>query len=176
MVALAGQLSGWPVPDNAGISTPVSVTTNQSVETPGGDSFKLLSEISSCWQSLPRFTLNLYGASIPARNAAITRLLLQANPKPVLNYPTHLVSFLPGLLRQIALRLTTGIFRGRNVKYELALRFSARTGRFIGRLSWVPACYVLIENDDLFLLDSNGGEVEFFPSLNDEQAEDWFVI
>ena len=62
------------------------------------------------------------------------------------------------------------------MKYELALRFSAHTGRFIGRLSWVPACYVLIENDDLFLLDTDGGEVEFFPSLNDEQADDWFVI
>ena len=48
MVALAGQLSGWPVSDNTGIATPVSVTTNQSVATPGGDSFKLLSEISSC--------------------------------------------------------------------------------------------------------------------------------
>lgn len=99
MVALAGQLSGWPVSDNAGILTPVSVTTNQSVRTPGGDSFKLLSEISSCWQSLPRLTLNLYGVSIRARNVAITRLLLQANPKPVLNYPTHLVSFLPDFQR-----------------------------------------------------------------------------
>ncbi|UVN08060.1 MAG: Ash protein family protein [Bacteriophage sp.] len=38
MVALAGQLSGWPVPLYAGIATPVSVTTNQSVATPGGDS------------------------------------------------------------------------------------------------------------------------------------------
>ncbi|ELY7432933.1 ash family protein [Escherichia coli] len=27
MVALAGQLSGWPVPFDAGILTPVSVTT-----------------------------------------------------------------------------------------------------------------------------------------------------
>ncbi|MCU3341251.1 ash family protein [Enterobacter hormaechei subsp. hoffmannii] len=34
MVALAGQLSGWPVPLYAGILTPVSVTTNQSVRTP----------------------------------------------------------------------------------------------------------------------------------------------
>ncbi|EBS1326042.1 host cell division inhibitor Icd-like protein [Salmonella enterica subsp. enterica serovar Muenchen] len=45
MVALAGQLSGWPVSDNAGISTPVSVTTNHERGNSGGDSLKLLSEI-----------------------------------------------------------------------------------------------------------------------------------
>ncbi|HHU1966284.1 TPA: host cell division inhibitor Icd-like protein [Escherichia coli] len=45
MVALAGQLSGWPVSDNAGILTPVSVTTNYERENSGGDSLKLLSEI-----------------------------------------------------------------------------------------------------------------------------------
>ncbi len=45
MVALAGQLSGWPVSDNAGIPTPVSVTTNHECRNSGGDSLKLLSEI-----------------------------------------------------------------------------------------------------------------------------------
>ncbi|TJZ70986.1 hypothetical protein FA013_05945 [Raoultella planticola] len=39
MVALAGQLSGWPVPFDAGISTPVSVTTNHERGNSGGDSF-----------------------------------------------------------------------------------------------------------------------------------------
>lgn len=125
---------------------------------------------------LPRLTQNLSGVSIRAKNGAITQLLLQTNPKPALNYLTPLVYFPPDLLRQISLRLTTGIFRGRNVKYELAVRFAAHTGRFIGRLSWVPVCYVLIENDDLILLYTTGGEVEFFPSLSDEQADDWFVI
>lgn len=45
MVALAGQLSGWPVSDNAGIATPVSVTTNHERCNSGGGSLKLLSEI-----------------------------------------------------------------------------------------------------------------------------------
>lgn len=45
MVALAGQLSGWPVSDNTGIPTPVSVTTNHECRNSGGDSLKLLSEI-----------------------------------------------------------------------------------------------------------------------------------
>lgn len=44
MVALAGQLSGWPVSSNAGILTPVSVTTPYERENSGGDSIKLLLE------------------------------------------------------------------------------------------------------------------------------------
>ncbi|MGO2145235.1 MAG: ash family protein [Serratia bockelmannii] len=38
MVALAGQPPGWPVPFDAGISTPVSVTTNHERGNSGGDS------------------------------------------------------------------------------------------------------------------------------------------
>ncbi|MRT11185.1 host cell division inhibitor Icd-like protein [Enterobacteriaceae bacterium RIT711] len=45
MVALAGQLSGWPVSLYAGISTPVSVTTNQERGNSGGDSVVKYKEI-----------------------------------------------------------------------------------------------------------------------------------
>ena len=45
MVALAGQLSGWPVPFDAGILTPVSVTTNHERENSGGDSLNMSKEI-----------------------------------------------------------------------------------------------------------------------------------
>lgn len=38
MVALAGQPSGWPVSIEAGIPTPVNVTTNQERRNSGGDS------------------------------------------------------------------------------------------------------------------------------------------
>ncbi|EGE4741245.1 TPA_asm: host cell division inhibitor Icd-like protein [Salmonella enterica] len=38
MVALAGQLSGWPVSIEAGIPTPVNVTTNQERRNSGGES------------------------------------------------------------------------------------------------------------------------------------------
>lgn len=45
MVALVGQLSGWPVSCNAGILTPISVTASFERENSGGDSLKLLQEI-----------------------------------------------------------------------------------------------------------------------------------
>ncbi|WP_352438982.1 host cell division inhibitor Icd-like protein [Citrobacter freundii] len=45
MVALAGQLSGWPVPFDAGISTPVSVTTYHERGNSGGDSLNQSKEI-----------------------------------------------------------------------------------------------------------------------------------
>ncbi|WP_083962961.1 host cell division inhibitor Icd-like protein [Buttiauxella gaviniae] len=45
MVALAGQLSGWPVSLYAGIATPVSVTTNHERCNSGGDSFVKYKEI-----------------------------------------------------------------------------------------------------------------------------------
>lgn len=45
MVALAGQLSGWPVPFDAGIPTPVSVTTNHECRNSGGDSLNVSKEI-----------------------------------------------------------------------------------------------------------------------------------
>lgn len=45
MVALAGQLSGWPVSLYAGIPTPVSVTTNHECRNSGGDSFIKYKEI-----------------------------------------------------------------------------------------------------------------------------------
>lgn len=45
MVALAGQLSGWPVSLYAGISTPVSVTTNHERGNSGGDSLIKYKEI-----------------------------------------------------------------------------------------------------------------------------------
>ncbi len=45
MVALAGQLSGWPVSFVSGISTPVSVTTNHERGNSGGDSLKHTKEI-----------------------------------------------------------------------------------------------------------------------------------
>lgn len=44
MVALVGQLSGWPVSSNAGIPTPASVTAPIERRNSGGDSFKLLLE------------------------------------------------------------------------------------------------------------------------------------
>ncbi|EAP4848543.1 ash family protein [Salmonella enterica] len=45
MVALAGQLSGWPVSLYAGIATPVSVTTNHERCNSGGDSLIKYEEI-----------------------------------------------------------------------------------------------------------------------------------
>lgn len=45
MVALTGQLSGWPVSFVSGISTPVSVTTNHERGNSGGDSLKHTKEI-----------------------------------------------------------------------------------------------------------------------------------
>ncbi|TLU68310.1 host cell division inhibitor Icd-like protein [Enterobacter sp. MF024] len=45
MVALAGQLSGWPVSFVSGIATPVSVTTNHERCNSGGDSLKHTKEI-----------------------------------------------------------------------------------------------------------------------------------
>lgn len=47
MVALVGQLSGWPVSDNTGISTPASVTTPYERGNSGGDSLTLLSEAAA---------------------------------------------------------------------------------------------------------------------------------
>ncbi|MDX4795329.1 host cell division inhibitor Icd-like protein [Klebsiella pneumoniae] len=45
MVALAGQLSGWPVSLCTGISTPVSVTTYHERGNSGGDSLNMHKEI-----------------------------------------------------------------------------------------------------------------------------------
>ncbi|ECW0107016.1 transcriptional regulator [Salmonella enterica subsp. enterica] len=44
MVRRAGQPQGWPVPMVAGISTPVRLTTNQTVESLGGELSKLTIE------------------------------------------------------------------------------------------------------------------------------------
>lgn len=44
MVTLVGQLSGWPVPFDAGILTPISVTTLCERENSGGDSLNLSKE------------------------------------------------------------------------------------------------------------------------------------
>lgn len=46
MVALAGQLKGWPVTLYAGIATPVSVTTPYERCNSGGDSFAKYKEIA----------------------------------------------------------------------------------------------------------------------------------
>lgn len=58
MVALAGQLSGWPVPFDAGISTPVSVTTYHERGNSGGDSLNQSKEIIIMMTApnLPKFT------------------------------------------------------------------------------------------------------------------------
>ncbi|HGG6584110.1 TPA: host cell division inhibitor Icd-like protein [Salmonella enterica subsp. enterica serovar Reading] len=47
MVALAGQSQGWPVPCNAGISTPVNVTAPLERGNSGGDSVNLLQEAAN---------------------------------------------------------------------------------------------------------------------------------
>ncbi|HED0198838.1 TPA: Rha family transcriptional regulator [Salmonella enterica] len=47
MVRRAGQPQGWPVPMVAGISTPVRLTTNQTVESLGGELSKLTIEDAS---------------------------------------------------------------------------------------------------------------------------------
>ena len=47
MVALVGQLSGWPVSNVTGILTPISVTTNHERENSGGGSFKLTLEATA---------------------------------------------------------------------------------------------------------------------------------
>lgn len=44
MVALVGQPKGWPVPFDAGISTPASVTAPYECGNSGGDSFKTSKE------------------------------------------------------------------------------------------------------------------------------------
>ena len=44
MVALVGQLSGWPVSSNAGILTPASVTAPFERENSGGDPLESLEE------------------------------------------------------------------------------------------------------------------------------------
>lgn len=59
MVALVGQLSGWPVLSNAGILTPISVTTHQERENSGGDS--LIS-----FEELPQMANSAYPQSVHA--------------------------------------------------------------------------------------------------------------
>lgn len=60
MVALVGQLSGWPVSLCTGILTPISVTTNHERENSGGDSFILHKEatvmVATPHQCYPQFT------------------------------------------------------------------------------------------------------------------------
>lgn len=60
MVALVGQLSGWPVPFVAGILTPISVTTLLERENSGGDSLHQTKEIATMaitpTPSHPKFT------------------------------------------------------------------------------------------------------------------------
>ncbi|HBC7420909.1 TPA: host cell division inhibitor Icd-like protein [Serratia marcescens] len=62
MVALVGQLSGWPVSDNTGISTPASVTATFERGNSGGDSLTLLSEaaamVATPTPSHPEFTFH----------------------------------------------------------------------------------------------------------------------
>lgn len=62
MVALVGQLSGWPVSDNTGISTPISVTALLERGNSGGDSLTLLSEaaamVATPTPSHPEFTFH----------------------------------------------------------------------------------------------------------------------
>ncbi|HBQ2114971.1 TPA: host cell division inhibitor Icd-like protein [Klebsiella pneumoniae] len=62
MVALVGQLSGWPVSDNTGIATPISVTAPLERCNSGGDSLTLLSEaaamVATPTQLHPEFTFH----------------------------------------------------------------------------------------------------------------------
>ncbi|WP_115150149.1 host cell division inhibitor Icd-like protein [Plesiomonas shigelloides] len=65
MVALVGQLSGWPVSSNAGISTPISVTTPYERGNSGGDFVTLLLEAAIMATTptqphpeLPKFTFH----------------------------------------------------------------------------------------------------------------------
>lgn len=62
MVALVGQLSGWPVSSNAGFLTPISVTTLYERENSGGDFVTLLLEAAimatTPTQPHPKFTFH----------------------------------------------------------------------------------------------------------------------
>lgn len=62
MVALMGQPKGWPVSSNAGIPTPVSVTTPYERRNSGGDSSTLLLEaaamVATPTLSHPEFTFH----------------------------------------------------------------------------------------------------------------------
>lgn len=62
MVALVGQLSGWPVSEGTGIATPISVTTPYERCNSGGDSLKLPLEaaamVATPTPSYPEFTFH----------------------------------------------------------------------------------------------------------------------
>lgn len=62
MVALMGQPKGWPVSSNAGIPTPVSVTTPYECRNSGDDSLTLLLEaaamVATPTPSHPEFTFH----------------------------------------------------------------------------------------------------------------------
>lgn len=61
MVAQAGQLSGWPVSDNAGILTPSGLSP-LSVRTPAIAYLALLSEVALWLRPQSLYTLNLSGS------------------------------------------------------------------------------------------------------------------
>ncbi len=87
MVALAGQLSGWPVSFVSGISTPVSVITNQERGNSGGDSLHT-KEAAKWLLPSPKLHPHLSGSSplyaaIPRQsNPSCTTLRLFPNWKP----------------------------------------------------------------------------------------------
>lgn len=90
MVALVGQLSGWPVSLCAGIPTPISVTTNYECRNSGGDSLKLHKEFPLWLLHLITSARNLLTYSWPF--VALTFALYLAASKS-----QHLLNGMPGV-------------------------------------------------------------------------------
>lgn len=85
MVALAGLTSVRPVPCNAGIATPVRVTTNQERCNSGGGISLPLQEIDACQRPLPKHTRNLPGCFWPyaVLTSAIAHTATRSQPQPM---------------------------------------------------------------------------------------------
>lgn len=83
MVALVGQLSGWPVPFDAGILTPISVTTLCERENSGGDSLNQSKEatimVATPTQTQPTFCYRFLALSRADRSAKPCRLSIEAH-------------------------------------------------------------------------------------------------